>query len=342
MTHAVSPDGLALIQKHEGFRAEPTPLPDGAWLVGHGHVRVGMAGPAVSENEAAHLLALDLAPVERLVNATVTMPLTQSQFDALVSFVFSIGAEAFETSQVLRRVNNGDFLSAAYAMEAWRKSDVAGELVVVGALVRRRADEKARFLRDLPHEASPSAFVRARLDHAASVLGAPIKYAQAPTLGPIPVTTKPKSGPGARLVEILRSEPATETLLLTQVVIDEDEGEITTAHAKPVARPLDRAREAVRRAQAEQTAQRARFPLPWLRGNAPSFAMSKGVENFGLIALFLFGLALILAGGSMLMGADADAIQLLGAAAVTAPGLAASFIAGFGFLHGARAEPVSI
>ena len=34
MTNAISAHGLALIQAHEGFRAEPAQMPDGNWVVG--------------------------------------------------------------------------------------------------------------------------------------------------------------------------------------------------------------------------------------------------------------------------------------------------------------------
>jgi GH24 family phage-related lysozyme (muramidase) len=314
-------------------------MPDGNWMVGYGHVRLDRAGQAVSEGEAAHLLALDLAPVERLVNDTVTTTITQSQFDALVSFALSVGAEAFQTSQVLRRINKGDYLSAAYAMDAWRKAEVAGELCVVGALVRRRADEKAMLLRDMPLEPSPSAFLRAKLDHAASVLAAPVCYAPAPETGPVAAGASSPFNSSSRLAEILRSEPTTEALLLTHVVVDEDDvGEITSAHAKPVARPLDSAREAVRQAQAEQAARRKGLELPRLRHSALLFLKSNGVEKFGPIALLGLGLALMLVGGSMFMADSADAAGLLGASAVAVLGLAASLIAGLARLDRRKAS----
>lgn len=361
MTHAISAAGLALVQEHEGFRADPAQLPDGNWVVGHGHVRIGEAGPAVSAHEAEHALSLDLAPYERLINARVNVALTQAQFDALVSFAFSVGAEAFEQSQVLRRVNAGDFLSAACAMDAWRKSEVNGELEVVDALVRRRAAEKALFLKDLAHAAAPSVFMRARLDHAASILGAPVKYAAAPAVGSIPVV-QAQPEPAQRITEILNAEPATEALLLTQVVANDidDCDEIVTAHAKPVARPFDAIREATRAAYAQQAANdrgpRLRLfkravsnviepkqpklkPDRRIRNmrkrNASPFTLPRldvggSFENAGLVALMVFGLGLTLLGGSLLIGGSGDTVELLAGFAVLIPGLAASAMAAIG------------
>lgn len=331
-THSISPAGLALIQEFEGFRAEPTQMPDGNWVVGYGHVRIGDAGAAITESEAADLLGLDLAPVERFVNAKVTVETNQSQFDALVSFAFSVGEAQFTESQVLRRVNAGDFVSAACAMDAWRKSDVSGELEIVGALVRRRAAEKALFLKELPHDASPSVFMRAKLDYAAQVLGAPVKYAAAPPVGSIPVA-QPKPEASQRLSEILKSEPATETLLLTRVApafAEETEGELVTAHAKPVARkipvveavlPIDR---------------RVRRKRPQQSGGFPK--LSRSAETVGLVVLFLFGLGLVALGASTYFGGKGDVIDLAGASALAAPGLAASLMAAFGLVRAPRVQ----
>jgi GH24 family phage-related lysozyme (muramidase) len=315
MPQSISPAGLAFIRDLEGFRADPAPLPDGNWVVGCGHVRVGQAGGAVSENDAAHLLALDLAPFETLVNEKVAKPLSQAQFDALVSFAFSVGAEAFAASQVLRRVNAGEFVAAACAMDAWRKSNVWGEAEVMDALVRRRAGEKAMFLADLPCEAAPSALVRAKLDYAASVLGAPIKCRRAPALRSAPRAAT-KLAPALRLVEILKSEPATEALLLTQIVAEEaPDDEITTAHAKPVSRVA-----------------RPHF-------GAAGVDLSRSMENAGLIALMLFGIGLIAVGGSMWFSGRGDAVDLGAGAALATPGFAASLMAGFGLARAPQPAP---
>lgn len=334
MTFAISPAGLALIQDFEGFRAEPAQLPDGNWVVGYGHVRVGEPGAPVTEEEAAGLLTIDLAPVERLVNAHVTARLTQAQFDALVSFAVSVGAEAFVQSQVLRRVNNAEHVAAACAMDAWRKSDVGGELEVVDALVRRRAAEKAHYLKDVAVETSPSVFLRAKLDYAASVLGAPIAYAPARAVGSVPVQ---QAAPEAahRLTEILASEPQTE-LLLTQVVAPEafeEAEEIVTAHAKPAARKIAPFTPSLPRDR-RISRMRKRAALMAIPGKiANHFNLSHSVEVVGLAALMLFGLGLTLIGASMLYGGEGDAVQVAGAAAFALPGLCAVLLAGFGLFR---------
>ncbi len=340
-SHAISQTGLALIQQFEGFQAEPAQLPDGNWVVGHGHVRIGEAGPALTRAEAAELLALDLAPVERSVNNAVKTEITQQQFDALVSFANSVGIEAFESSDVLRRVNAGHLIAAACALDAWRKGEVGGELEIIDSLVRRRAAEKALFLADAVVEASPSVFMRAKLDHAAAILGAPVALAAAPKVGSVPVRL-PKPAPALRLTEILKSEPSTEVLLLTQIATDEDiandQDEIVTAHAKPVARSLDRVRDIVNAAaKAEADKPKRKFAVKW-----PPFNVSRTVENYGLIALLVFGVALIVLGGSTLLGGNGDVVDIAGASALAAPGLAAVAMSSFGLWKGPTPQRVRV
>lgn len=356
MTNAISANGLALIQALEGFQAEPKQLPTGGWVVGYSHVRLTEPGEAVNENEAQSMLALDLASYEALVNALVTQPLTQTQFDALVSFAFSVGGEAFGKSQVLRRVNAGEWVAAACAMDAWRKSEINGELTVIDALVRRRASEKALFLKEVKIEATPSAFIRAQLDHAASILGAPVAYTPAPEVGSI-APAPAKAEPGARLTEILKSEPATEALLLTQIVANDadgaDEDEITTAHAKPVARFDFEPRVAPRRS--EPTPEKSSW-LSSLRASvhAPKGAdlrlhkMRKGaqitrasMENLGLLALMLFGLALLAGSVSLVVSGTPGVPEFAGAGALGLPGMAAVLLAVFALWRAPRPAPIN-
>lgn len=274
MKYAASPRCFAMLRKFEGFRAAPAPLPDGGWVVGYGHVRLGGAGTRLTKAEASELLALDIAPLERLVSRALKVAVVQSQFDALVSFAFSVGAPAFLASNVLRELNDGAPAAAARAMFV---AAAAGPHT--DALLLRRAAETAMFLKDAPDAAAPSALVRAQIS------------------------------PAARLTDILRSEPATEALLLSQPVSPQAEPELNTAHAAPVARRVPSWR------------------LPRLRFNVGALS-----ENFGLLALLGFGGALTLAGSSIVI--DGNAVDLVAGGALVAPGLAAIAMSGYGLWRG--------
>jgi len=131
----------------EGFRPRASRLPDGRWLIGYGHTRTARRGLTVTRADAELVLRhVDLPPVEAAIRDQVLTPLTQPEFDALVSFAWNIGAGAFRNSDVLACLNEGDRLGATAAMWLWRKGRTGGEVKVVDALVRRRAAEIALFL----------------------------------------------------------------------------------------------------------------------------------------------------------------------------------------------------
>ncbi|WP_309091885.1 lysozyme [Phenylobacterium sp.] len=144
--HRVSRNAIELIKRFEGYRCKAAQLPDGRWTIGYGHTLTAREGAEISEPDAEALLIYDLIAVAHAVNENALIPLTQNQFDALASFVFNIGTDAFRTSQVLARLNAGETLQAACAMELWRKVEFGGRRIVLDALVRRRSAEKTLFL----------------------------------------------------------------------------------------------------------------------------------------------------------------------------------------------------
>lgn len=144
--HRVSRGAIELIKRFEGYRRNAAQLPDGRWMIGYGHTLTAREGAEVSEPDAEALLVYDLIAVQHAVNESVYAPLSQNQFDALCSFAFNVGLDNFRRSQVLKRLNAGAHVQAACAMELWRKVDFEGERIVLDALVRRRASEKALFL----------------------------------------------------------------------------------------------------------------------------------------------------------------------------------------------------
>jgi len=93
----------------------------------------------ISQEQADEFLAADLAPAERAVNRAIHCQMTQNQFDAMVSLSFNIGTHAFETSSVVRLLNEGQTAAAASAFLLWDKPAV---------LVERRHAERDQFLAD--------------------------------------------------------------------------------------------------------------------------------------------------------------------------------------------------
>lgn len=142
--------GLAAIKAHEGLRLKAYPDPGSAnglpVTIGYGSTTQMDGGPwklgdEVTEAYAEALLRRDLLDAERAVNESVTVPLSQAQFDALVSFVFNVGASAFKSSTLLRKLNAGDYAGAAEQFGAWINND--GQ--PLEGLRRRRQAERAMF-----------------------------------------------------------------------------------------------------------------------------------------------------------------------------------------------------
>jgi GH24 family phage-related lysozyme (muramidase) len=149
----ISAAGLELIKTFEGLRETAVRLPDGRWTIGYGHVRTAREGLTITGKDAQDLLVHDLRPIEFAVSALIYAPLLQSQFDALVSLAFNISLGQFRESEIVRHLNAGDYLAAANGFDLWRKARINGRVMIVDALVRRRAAEKSMFLE---HPSGPS------------------------------------------------------------------------------------------------------------------------------------------------------------------------------------------
>jgi lysozyme len=76
---------------------------------------------------------------EAAVARLVKVPLTQGQFDALVDFVFNLGAGRLATSTLLRYLNEGKYDAAAWQLLAW---DHAGSREIASLKNRREAEFK--------------------------------------------------------------------------------------------------------------------------------------------------------------------------------------------------------
>ena len=65
-------------------------------------------GLTITQGQAEVFLSLDIYRAVNNVNALVTVPLTQNEFDALVDFNFNCGCSAFAGSTMLVLLNKGD------------------------------------------------------------------------------------------------------------------------------------------------------------------------------------------------------------------------------------------
>ena len=142
-----SPAGIALIKRFEGLELKAYKDIAGVWTIGWGHTGPGViAGLEWTEAQAEMMLLRDLLPREQAIEDLVAVDLHQNEFDALVSFVYNVGIEAFRKSTALRRLNRGDRIGAADALTWFNKATVGGVLREVAGLARRRAAERDLFL----------------------------------------------------------------------------------------------------------------------------------------------------------------------------------------------------
>jgi lysozyme len=142
----ISPAGISAIKRHEGLRLHAYQDSAGVWTIGHGHTGNVQPGQHISEAEAEQLLRDDLAQAEAAVNNGVRVPVTQEQYDAMVSLAFNIGGSAFGKSTLLQKLNEGDIHAAANEFLRWDKITVNGAKEVLPGLTSRRRAERAMFL----------------------------------------------------------------------------------------------------------------------------------------------------------------------------------------------------
>lgn len=140
--------GIDLISSFEGIRLNAYDDGVGVWTIGIGTttypngVKV-KKGDKCTLDQAKEYFAHDLKRFESSVNNLVKVPLTQNQFDALVSLVYNIGQTAFSNSTLLKKLNAKDYQGAADQFPRWNKAK--GK--VLNGLTRRRAAERALFLK---------------------------------------------------------------------------------------------------------------------------------------------------------------------------------------------------
>ena len=116
----------------------------GVLTIGAGHTKhagapVPAPGMKIDLAEAFNIFRQDLRKYEADVQNAIVVPLTQNQFDAVVSWHFNTGS--VRTATLTKKLNVGDYSGAAKEFARWNKDN--GK--VLKGLVDRRAHETAVF-----------------------------------------------------------------------------------------------------------------------------------------------------------------------------------------------------
>jgi GH24 family phage-related lysozyme (muramidase) len=163
----LSSQAVDFIKQWEGFVGKMYNDPVGHCTIGYGTLlhrgncdgresEQPYAG-GITEAKATELLAQEAGQFQQVVNDSVSVPLTQNQNDALVSFVYNIGSGAFRNSTLLRLLNQSKYDAVPGELKKWTKARQNGSLVDLPGLVRRRAAEADLFQK--PDQATAQSFV---------------------------------------------------------------------------------------------------------------------------------------------------------------------------------------
>ena len=137
----ITQQGVDLIKRFEGFSSTIYNCPAGYDTIGYGHL-VKLAErrqfeQGVTEQQAEGLLRQDVKTAEQAVLRLIHVPLTDGQFDALVSFTFNLGSGALQASTLRLVINRQEHDQAPAQLLRWV---YAGGRKLKGLQRRREAE----------------------------------------------------------------------------------------------------------------------------------------------------------------------------------------------------------
>lgn len=154
----ISPEGIRTLMESESSESEVYIDQAGLPTIGVGHCMtqsevasgkielsdgsiIDLRNNRISQKNIKRLLEDDLISREVAVNRLVKVPLEQSQFDALVHFVFNIGAGGFKNSTLLKKLNSGDHTAVPDELRKWNIVTIGGKKQISDGLANRREVE---------------------------------------------------------------------------------------------------------------------------------------------------------------------------------------------------------
>lgn len=135
--------GIEFLKKREDFRGLAYQDEAGVWTIGFGTTKNVKPGDMLTVGEAEKALLEHVRRVEEFISKAIKVPLTQNQFDALVSFIYNVGEGAFNNSQTMQMLNHGCHDQMPVLMARWRYVTKNGAKVRSAGLEKRRSLEGA-------------------------------------------------------------------------------------------------------------------------------------------------------------------------------------------------------
>jgi lysozyme len=123
----LSERGTQVLVDREGLRTTAYLDSVGVWTIGVGHADTSpnpppvYQGMTITTEEAYAIFDVDNNTFEACIRDNVKVPLEQWEFDALVSFAFNVGMEAFKDSTMLKKLNANDKPGAFEQFKQWNK-----------------------------------------------------------------------------------------------------------------------------------------------------------------------------------------------------------------------------
>lgn len=143
----ISQKGIDLITSFEAFEANPYICPAGKCTIGYGTtlyksgLKVTMQDTPISKEQAIAELMYHIE--NRCYHAIIGLNVVQSQFDALCSFIYNVGAGNFASSTLKKLIAvNPNNPEIAGEFAKWNKS---GGKMLNGLVTRRKAESDMYF-----------------------------------------------------------------------------------------------------------------------------------------------------------------------------------------------------
>jgi lysozyme len=133
----ISDQGIALLIEREGKRNAVYLDTEGYPTVGVGHMDPTLVvGDVWTDEQVEEAFRKDIERFEVALNDNLTVDLQHYQYDALLSWLFNVGAGWASRATLMKLVNKEEFESAAAEFNKWR---------IPPSIITRRNGEREQF-----------------------------------------------------------------------------------------------------------------------------------------------------------------------------------------------------